>query len=239
MKRSDSYSINVSTQGAQPTQTAAQSESTLIHRVKAESDSSALTTLVDNHTGIYVDVVSKYAQAYPNVIRRDDLVDERIYNIYRFIVDYDPKRETKLSTYIGIRTDYLCKTILKNDRITSNKTCTTSMVGSVVSLGTDGDTYTTSNGGTVVLIDEDVTHRVDEIANKDLQIEDIMEASAKYAKDERFVQILKYRHFNSPETSLSWRQIGKRMKLSHERVRLIYQENLEIIKKHLQHSQAA
>ncbi len=208
------------------------SESSLIYRVKEISDSQALTVLVDNHTGIYVDVVSRYSQAYPNVIKRDDLVEDRLYNLYRFIIDYDPARGTKLSTYICNRTDYMCKTLLKKDR-TNPITAGTYGPGGALSLGTAGDTYTTSVGTNITLVDNGSEAQVVNTADRDLKIDDIMAAARRWCTDERFIQILGYRHFNVPQTCLSWRAIGKRLSLSHERVRAIYNENISIIKRHM------
>ena len=205
-------------------------ESTLIYRVKEASDSAALTVLVDSHTGIYVDVVSRYSQAYPNVIKRDDLVEDRLYNMYRFIIDYDPARGTKLSTYICDRTDYMCKTLLKKDR-TNPITAGTYGPGGALSLGTVGDTYTTSVGTNITLVDEGSESQVIDNADKDLRIDDILVTAKRWCSDERFIQILGYRFFNKPKTCLSWRAIGRLMGLSHERVRIIYNENLEVVKR--------
>ena len=216
------------------TKTAASgAETQLIDRVKEVSDSEALTTLVNSHTGIYVSIVDKYAQVYPNVIKRDDLVDDRLYNLYRFILEYNPDKGTKLSTYIGDRTDYMCKGLLKKDRLNPISAGTYGLNGPM-SLGTAGDTYTTNSGNNVTIVDDSTDGHVVETADKDIGIEDILRAAWTLCTDKRFLEILGYRHFNTPETCLSWREIGKRMKLSHERVRLIYNENIAIVKKHLQ-----
>ncbi len=231
---STTYTINGGS--SSPTTTTSkltQNESSLIYKVKQASDSEALTTLVNNHSGIYVEIVSKYAQVYPNVIKRDDLVDDRMYNLYRFILDYDPAQGTKLGTYIGNRTDYLCKGLLKKDRL-NPITAGTYGPGGPMSLGEGGETYTTGAGATVTIADDSPEGHVVDTANKDLQLEDIIAAAWQTCPDKRFVEILTYRHFHAPETCLSWREIGKRMGISHERARAIYNDNLAIIKKHLQ-----
>jgi len=235
---STTYKINASPKYKDPTvdcsvkSSSTPSESILICQVKETSDSVALTALVNAHTGIYVDVISRYAHVYPHVIKKDDLVEDRLYNLYRFIVDYDPTRGAKLSTYICDRTNYMCKTLLKQDRV-NPITAGTYGPGGALSLGTMGDTYTTNSGTNITLIDECPDAKVVDTANKDLQIEDIMKTITTSCSDKRFLKILQYRHFNTPETCLSWREIGKRMKLSHERVRVIYNENIDIIKQYL------
>ncbi len=223
---------NGSNNSLNPTVTSSSSESTLIHRVKDSADSEALKTLINTHTGIYVEIINRYSQAYPNTVKREDLIDDRYYNIYRFILDYDPNRGTKLPTYIGDRTDYMCKTLLKKDK---NNPLTSGTYGpsGAESFTTLGDTYTTSSGSSVTVMDESLGAQVVNIADRDIKIEDILSVAAFVCKDDRFIQILHFRFFNSPETCLSWREIGKRLGISHEGARLIYNDNLEIVKKHL------
>jgi DNA-directed RNA polymerase sigma subunit (sigma70/sigma32) len=71
---------------------------------------------------------------------------------------------------------------------------------------------------------------VEETADKDLTLEDIINDAAQI-KDKRFVTILKARHFTNP--ILTWRKLGKQLGISHERVRQIYEENIEKVRKHL------
>lgn len=210
--------------------------STLINRVKTEQDSEALTTLVNSHTGLYLKVVSRYAAAYPNVIKRDDLADDRLFNIYRFILDYDPDRGTKLSTYIGDRTDWMCRTLLKQDERNPVRAGTYGPSGAM-SLGSVGDTYTTAHGESITLADETDETRVVEVADRDLRLEDVLAAAWRVCEDKRFISILTYRHFNegdpNGQTCLSWRQIGEKLGLSHEACRKIYWHNLAIVKAHI------
>lgn len=208
-------------------------EADLIAKVKTTQDSSALSTLVNNNTGIYLDVVNRYATAYPNTIRRADLSDDKLFNIYTFILDYDATRGTKLSTYIGNRTDWMCKGLLKQDQRNPIRSGTYGPSGAM-SLGTVSDTYTTEQGDNITLVDTTPAADVTAIVDKDLRLEDIITTAWAVCEDSRFVSILSYRHFNlSGQSSLSWRQIGEKMGLSHERVRNIYNTNLGIVKRHL------
>lgn len=208
-------------------------EADLITRVKNERDSEALTALINNHTGIYLSVVNRYANSYPNTIRRGDLADDKLFNIYSFILDYDPTRGTKLSTYIGDRTNWMCKTLLKQDARNPIRAGTYGPSGAM-SFGTLGDTYTTEGGAVVTIADEDPDMDVAATVDRDMKMQDIMEAAWGVCPDKRFISILTYRHFNPQgQTSLSWRQIGEKMGMSHERARTIYNENLAIVKRHL------
>jgi DNA-directed RNA polymerase sigma subunit (sigma70/sigma32) len=208
-------------------------EADLIGRVKAAQDSDALKTLVTSNTGIYLDIVNRYSSVYPNTIRRDDLYDDHLFNIYRFILDYDPTRGTKLSTYIGNRTDWMCKVMLKQDQRNPVRSGTYGPSGAM-SLGTVGDTYITTQGDSITLADETPEACVVDVADKDLKLEEVLAAAWGLCEDKRFIEILMLRHFNiSGQTSLSWRQIGEKLDLSHEQCRKIYNVGMATIKQHL------
>lgn len=204
-------------------------ESDLIARVKSEQDSAALLALVNRHTGIYFQVVNRYASAYPNAIKARDLDDDKLFNIYKFVLAYDPTKGTKLSTYIGDRTDYLCKGILKRDERNPVSFGTYSSSGAAP-LDVDDDTYSTTNGGRITLQDDSHAARVTEVVNEELAVEDILKTAHEVNDDPRFFRIWDYRH----NKGMSWRQIGAKMKLSHEGCRThIYQETLDLVKARL------
>ena len=209
------------------------SEAELIDLVKTKQDSDALVTLADRHAGIYMSVVGRYSECYPNTIKREDLADDKLFNIHRFILDYDNSRGTKLSTYIGDRTDWMCKGMLKKDRENPIASGTYGPSGAI-GLTIGGDTYATPTGSEITLVDESASARVVDVADRELQIEAVLTAAHEVVKDKRFVSILTYRHFNAQgKTSLSWRQIGKKIGLSHEMSRKIYNRNLAVVKTHL------
>lgn len=209
-------------------------EADLIALVKTKQDSTAFTTLADRHAGIYLSVINRYADCYPNAINRRDLEDDRMFNIHRFILDYDPARGTKLSTYIGDRTDWMCKGLLKRDRENPISAGTYGPSGAIA-LTIGGDTYATATGAEISLVDESPASHVVEVANRDIQIEEALKAAENVVEDKRFASILHLRHFNDEggPTSLSWRQIGMKVGLSHEGARKLYNANLAVVKKHL------
>lgn len=201
-------------------------ESDLINRVKIESDSLALTTLVQHHTGIYFNVINRYAQAYPSAISKGDLSDDSLLNIYHFVLDYDPTRRTKLSTYIHQRTDYLCRGLLSDSR--QNPTAIKSY-GPSGAMPLMDDHYETSNGGFITLIDESADAQVVDNVSRDTCVDDVVAAASCVCADRRFLTILRHRHSGD----LSWRQIGIKMGLSHEMARRIYHVNMPVVKAHL------
>jgi len=206
-----------------------QDEAALIARVKEKQDSDALMALANANTGIYLGVVGRYAHVYPAIIRQPDLADDKLFNIYRFILDYNPDKGTKLSTWISSRTDYMCKEYLKKSE-KNPITAGTYGPGGPVCLDTGGDTYTSNEGGTTItLASEAPDSQVVEQADRDLKME-VVTALAAQCKDQRFPIILKYRH---SEQALSWRQIGQKMGLSHEMSRKIYMKNIGAVKRRL------
>lgn len=194
-------------------------ESILVHRVKDTQDSGALTELINMHTGIYFTVVNNYAKAYPDVIKINDMQDDKMYYMYKFILDYKDDRNTKLSTYIGDRTDYLCKHILKREN--RNPLC-----GGEPILGTPDEEHP------IQVVDQTPSARPAEIANKEIVIDDVLRVASTddVCPDKRFAQILAYRLRRNP---MSWRKIGDEMKLSHEWARKIYVKNMGKVKRNL------
>lgn len=189
------------------------SEHDLIHRVKEDADSDALMQLVGQHSGIYFSVVSRYAATYPAAISYHDMADDKLLNVYRFVMDYDESRGKSLCGYINDRTDYLCRTILTKSR------------NGIMTEASE----TTQSG--VSLVDETDLADVAGTANADLGMEDILKAARDLIDDARFIRILKLRHFTSPVPS--WRAIGVELTISHERARQVYQENLDKVRRHL------
>ncbi len=209
------------------------SEADLIARVQSDADSSALLGLISRHTGIYFNVVNRYAAAYPNVIKARDLDDDKLFNIYTFVRDYDPTRGMKLSTYIGDRTDYLCKTLLKRDERNPMSPGTYASTGAMSLDAVPQDAYASTYGHSVALEDHSSAARVVEVANTDIGIETIRAAAEEVCDDKRFLQILEHRHLNAADGGMSWRRIGERVGLSHEGCRKVYQHNLDLVRSHL------
>lgn len=212
--------------------TATLPEADLISRVQGEQDSAALVALVNRHTGIYYQVVNRYVAAYPNAIKAKDMDDDKLFNLYTFVKAYDSTRDKTLCGYIHDRTDYLCKTMLKRDERNPLSPGTYAPSGAMP-LDTDDDTYTTSNGAHITLQDQSPAASVTDAANLDIGIEAIQRAAGEVCRDPRFHEILQCRHFAPDHTVMSWREVGKRMHMSHENARKLYNNNLALVKARL------
>lgn len=211
-------------------------ESDLIARVKGAQDSAALTALVHANSGIYFSVVNRYAAAYPNVIKKDDMDDEKMLHIWTFVKAYDPTRGTKLSTFVHDRTDYLCKTMLREG--SRDPLMGAGTPSGVMHFDQSMDTFATTAGTNVTLIDESDTAQVVETANHDLALEEVLAAAWSVCEDKRFVPILNHRHFSAPGVTMSWREIGEKVGLSHEGARKVYNVNMNLVRTYLKEKAA-
>ncbi len=88
-------------------------DSVLISRVKDSADSAATLELINRHSGVYIDVISQYA--FSPKIQMPELKDDRIYNIFSWIKDFDPTRETQFGSYVGKKTRWMCLNIINRD----------------------------------------------------------------------------------------------------------------------------
>ena len=220
-------------------------ESALLSRIKEHQDNAAIVELVNLHTGVYQMVATKYSKTYPNIINLHDLTDDRLTNIYKWVIDYKDDRDTQLGTYIGQRTDYLCRWMLKkakHDPLSAGTTLSslsnadqeqdavTYLTGAVDNFETESHT---TGGKNVFIVDKTDAARPADAANRDVGIEDIMKAidDPSLGLDPRFRVILQQRHLINP--IVTWRAIGKGLGISHEMARKIYMKNMDVVKKKL------
>jgi RNA polymerase sigma factor (sigma-70 family) len=187
----------------------------LINRVKEEKDSAALTELIERHSGMYVKMVQRYACVERNSpygsakLDTHELKDDKAFNIYQFVLSYDPNRNMKFSTYVGEMTRYHCLDILNDRKILSNHSNKVEVTEDTPLTSTDSDTSQPS----------------------DNTLQSIR-ARTKSVTDDRFWTIFDLRHFKDGG-GYTWRTIGQRIGLTHECARQIYNRNIKHIKYHL------
>ena len=86
----------------------------LIEKVKNEQDSEALSELTNRHTGLYISLVNKYSNYSKSSVEFDDLKDDRLFYIHKWLLKYDPTKNMKFSTFVGENTKYVCKNLLRS-----------------------------------------------------------------------------------------------------------------------------
>lgn len=68
----------------------------------------SLKTLVDRHSGIYLDMVNSYASPNNPYIDYNELIKDKEYRIYHSAVKFDKSKGAKFSTYLGNETKWMC-----------------------------------------------------------------------------------------------------------------------------------
>lgn len=91
---------------------------TLIEEVKAQdcNSDSALKTLIDRHSGIYLDIVNNYIPTNCSFIRKSDVLQEKDYYIYQAALKYKDDKGTKFSTYLGNETKWMCMNLFNKSK---------------------------------------------------------------------------------------------------------------------------
>jgi len=88
-------------------------DSVLITRIKESADNAATLELINRHSGVYIDVINQYA--FSPKIQVPELKDDRIYNIFSWIREFDSTKETQFGSYVGKKTRWMCLNILNRD----------------------------------------------------------------------------------------------------------------------------
>lgn len=91
----------------------------LVNKVKNFNDEEALQQLIVRHSGIYIDMIKRYGGKSLNKIQINDMLDDKNYQIYKAALEYD-NNKSKFSTYLAIKTKYLCLTHKTNNKKNSN-----------------------------------------------------------------------------------------------------------------------
>jgi DNA-directed RNA polymerase specialized sigma24 family protein len=91
----------------------------LVNKVKDDNDEKALEELIVRHSGIYVHMIKRFGGKSLNNIQINDMLDDKNYQIYKAALEFDDTK-SKFSTYLAIKTKYLCLTHKTNNKKNSN-----------------------------------------------------------------------------------------------------------------------
>lgn len=187
----------------------------LINRVKTGADSAAMTELINRHSGMYIKMVQMYANIerssafHTDKLDTADLIDDKATNLYKMVLSYDPNRNMKFSTYVGEMTRYACLDVLSSRDVLTDRAPRVEV------------TEDTPITATVASAPPTTDNTLESIR-----------ARTRHVKDERFWDIFDLRHFKDGG-GYTWRTIAKRVGLTHEGARQIYNRNLKHIKYYL------
>jgi RNA polymerase sigma factor (sigma-70 family) len=170
----------------------------LIQNVKENRDSDSFSILLERHSGIYTAIVKKYSTN--DAVNKEELLEDKTFNIYQYALDYDPTREMKFSSYIGQRVKYACQTLI-------SKHTTFVEIGDNIPLDNNPR-------------EEKEQTEILEKVYKTLEALD----------DKRVVAIFKLRHSPQNTKETPWWKIGKALNISTETARILYYKHLHFLK---------
>lgn len=81
----------------------------LVNNLKNNVDEeNSLKTLVDRHSGIYLDMINSYSSPDNPYIDYHELIQDKEYKIYDAALKFDETKGAKFSTYLGNETKWMC-----------------------------------------------------------------------------------------------------------------------------------
>ena len=85
-------------------------------KVKETGDNDAMMSILDSHTGIYLQKVDRcLPDSWPE---KREMIEDRQYKIFEYVQAYNPEKKMKLSTYIGQRAMWECRNIYNRTKKT-------------------------------------------------------------------------------------------------------------------------
>ncbi len=187
----------------------------LIQNIKKDGDGKSFTELLDRHSGIYTSIINRYS--FHSAINKDNLIDDKVFNIYQYALDYDPNREMKFSSYIGQRIKYACQTIVTNH---------TPLTPLHLSEEIPDDENEGDTSWAIKIPCE--KNDLDEYESDDA-IGKVFKMLEEF-KDQRVLKIFKLRHSPRLKKEMPWWKIGKELNISTQTAINIYNKNLRILK---------
>ena len=177
----------------------------LVDQVQKTRDSTALSQLIDLHTGIYVNTVKSYS-AYPdfrNKVEANDLMGDKAYHIFQFALKFKPDKGMTFGSYVGDRTKNLCQAVIYRKPLNSE-------------------------------FNEDVAPSNDTSAMETIERETSIEAildEVAGSDSAQFRQIFKLRYCG--QRPRSWRVIAPMVGMSYEGCRKLYNKHIGAVKERL------
>lgn len=185
-----------------------ESDFSLIEKVKKDNDQKSLEILIERHSGIYLEMVNSVIPNNCSFLDKNDLLEEKDISIYKAILNFDPDKKAKFSTYLGNETRWKCLNLFNR-----------------------GIKYEYSNIENFKedcrFIEED---QIDNISKKEI-LTNIFEA-AKTHQDKRIFEIINLRYnIGDGNKLMSWKNISKKVKISIQGCINIHNKFIEEIKK--------
>lgn len=86
-------------------------DSYLVNKVKTTGDSEAMSQLVQNHSGVFINVLERSLPTELFPTQKIDFLAEKSFHIYDAVMKYKPESAMKFSTYLGQTIKWKCLTL--------------------------------------------------------------------------------------------------------------------------------
>ena len=195
-----------------------QSDVKLTENLKNNIETEAsLKTLVDRHSGIFLDIVNNYVPNNSPTCHKQDIIDELEYYVYNAGLKYDQTRGAKFSTFLGNEAKWLCL----NQHHKNKKSLLASSPESEFFF--ENKAVDTEN--------EPKPHLDEKLLVKIFEIIDAH-------PDKRVRRIFKLRYVDPEFNKLTpWQKIGQELKMSIQGCINIHNSAIIVIRKNLKHNE--
>jgi RNA polymerase sigma factor (sigma-70 family) len=182
----------------------------LINNIKNKNDSLALKELEARHSGICHQMIKRY---YHNMVNSgidpEDIASDKLMVIYRSVLNYNPEKNVKFSTWLGNQMRYHCLNCL-------NK-----------------------KGPLLAMEGDAIKNIVEQNQKKNNYSESLIKEKSDFifsllerTKDERILKIFKLRYFNDSK-HMAWNKIGKTLGISTQTAINLHNKGKRFIKNKL------
>jgi DNA-directed RNA polymerase specialized sigma subunit len=182
----------------------------LIKKVKDNNDQNSLQTLIDRHSGIYLDMVNSVIPNNCTFLDKNDLIEDKNFSIYKAILAFNPDKKAKFSTYLGNETRWKCLNLFNR--------------------GIKYKYEDIENYKDVSFFSEN--HKVKDICKNEI-LDKIFYLAEKHS-DKRILKIMKLRYsIGDGNKPMPWRKISKQISISIQGCINIHNKFIEEIKKEI------
>jgi len=177
----------------------------LVEAVQVESCSDSLSELIRRHTPLCYSVTQRYSYLFePNGVRKDDVLDDKDFLIYKSALSYKPDKKTKFSTWLGNQVRYHCLNAINKNRL----------------IATEEDQINKAinekgESGLKIQRGEDVVY-----------IKNLL----SQAKDLRVLKIFEIRYFRPSDKKIPWSKVAKEVGISTQTAINLHNKTIKMLR---------
>ena len=187
-----------------------ETDSFLIEKVQRENDPNSLEKLIERHSGIYLEMVNSVIPNNCSFLDKNDIIDYKNFSIYKAILNFDPNKKAKFSTYLGNETRWKCLNLFNRG---------------IKYKYEDIDNYKDASSFSE-------NHKVKDICSS--EILNKVFSLAKKNPDKRIFQIMHLRYsIGNGNKLMPWRKIAKHLLVSIQGCINIHNKFIEEVKKEI------